>query len=103
VQHDRRTEPGFADHIFDDLCAGNDIEHRRTRPYHPRTGGQAERMVRTIKDPTVKSFHYSSITDLRHHVRDWLLGYNDAIKLKGLKTPFEEVRKVSLQISDIFT
>jgi len=33
-------------------------------------------MVRTIKEATVKSFHYRSIQELRRHVRDWLTASN---------------------------
>jgi transposase InsO family protein len=86
VQHDRRTERGFAEHFFGAVCAANDIEHRQTKPYHPSTNGQAECMVRTIKDATVKSFHYASITDLRRHVRDWLLAYNYAKQIRALRS-----------------
>lgn len=54
-------------------------------------------MVRTIKDATVKSFHYASITDLRRHVRDWLLAYNYARQLKAIRfrTPYEAIRQLS--------
>ena len=41
-------------HIFDRVCAENGIEHRLTKPYHPWTNGQAERMNRTIKEATVR-------------------------------------------------
>ena len=34
--------------------AENDIDHRLTKPKHPWTNGQVERMNRTIKDATVK-------------------------------------------------
>jgi transposase InsO family protein len=37
-------------HIFDRVCTENGIEHKLTKPYHPWTNGQAERMNRTIKD-----------------------------------------------------
>lgn len=105
VQHDRRTERGFVDHIFGAMGSANDIEHRQTKPYHPWTNRQVERMVRTIRDATVKSFHYASITDLRCHVRDWLLAYNYAKQLKALRfrTPFEAIRQLSENKPEIFT
>jgi transposase InsO family protein len=42
-------------HIFDWVCREHGIEHRLTRPYHPWTNGQAERMNRTVKDATIKA------------------------------------------------
>jgi transposase InsO family protein len=45
-------------HIFDRVCSENGIEHRRTKVRHPWTNGQVERMNRTIKEATVKRFHY---------------------------------------------
>ena len=50
-------------------------------------------MVRTIKEATVKSFHYTSVSELRRHVRDWLTAYNFAKQLKALrfKTPYEAI------------
>src|SRR3712207_3652384 len=39
-------------HIFDRVCREHGIEHRLTKPYHPWTNGQAERMNRTVKDAT---------------------------------------------------
>lgn len=74
---------GFVGHVFDTVCAERGIEHRLTKPYHPWTNRRAERMVRTIKEATVRTFHYASLTDLRHHVRDWLLAYNYAKQLKA--------------------
>lgn len=43
---------------FDMICEANGIEHRLTKPNHPWTNGQVERMNRIIKDATVKRFHY---------------------------------------------
>ena len=39
-------------------CRENGIEHRLTKPNHPWTNGQVERMNRTIKEATVKRYHY---------------------------------------------
>lgn len=70
VQLQRGQSRGWLIHIFERVCLENGIERRLTKPYHPWTNGQAERMVRTIKDATVKSFHYASIQKLRRHVSD---------------------------------
>ena len=59
-----RDRPGtrlLGPHIFDRVCIDNGIEHRLTKPYHPWTNGQAERMNRTIKEATVKVFHYDDL------------------------------------------
>jgi len=45
-------------HMFDRVCLENNIEHRLTKPNHPWTNGQVERMNRTIKEATVKRYHY---------------------------------------------
>ena len=36
-------------HRFDQICRANGIEHRLTKPNHPWTNGQVERMNRTLK------------------------------------------------------
>jgi transposase InsO family protein len=104
IQHDRRSEGGFVAHVFGRVCAENSIEHRLTKPYHPWTNGQAERMVRTIKDATVRAFHYASIEDLRRHVHDWLLAYNYAKQLRALqfKTPLEALKCISVEKPELF-
>ncbi len=107
VQFVQRGSAGLQDwfpHIFGRVARENGIEHRLTKPYHPWTNGQAERMVRTIKEATVKSFHYTSINELRRHVRDWLTAYNFAKQLKALrfKTPYQAVEELWKAKPDIF-
>ena len=48
----------FRAHAFEYACATNDVDHRLTKPKHPWTNGQVERMNRTIKDATVKRYFY---------------------------------------------
>jgi Integrase core domain len=80
-------------HIYGCTCESNGIEHRPTKPYHPWTNRQAGQMVRTIKEATTKSFHYTSIQGLRRHVADWLIAYNFAKQLKVLnfRTQYEAI------------
>ena len=66
----------FRAHSFEFACAQNDIDHRLTKPRHPWTNGQVERMNRTIKDATVKCFHYETHEQLRSHLTDFVSAYN---------------------------
>ena len=67
------------------------IEHRLTKPNHPWTNGQVERMNRTIKDATVKRYHYDSHDELRQHLQLFVDAYNYGRRLKTLRglTPYE--------------
>ena len=87
-------EPVWA-HAFEYACAQNDIDHRLTKPKHPWTNGQVERMNRTIKDATVKRYFYETHDQLRVHLRDFVDAYNFARRLKTLRglTPYEFVCK----------
>jgi transposase InsO family protein len=104
VQLQRGQSRSYLIHIFERVCLENGIEHRLTKPYHPWTNGQAERMVRTIKEATVKSFHYASVQELRRHVSDWLVAYNFAKQLKALrfKTPYQAIEELWKSKPDVF-
>jgi hypothetical protein len=80
-------------HIFDRVCTEHGIEHRLTKPYHPWTNGQAERMNRTVKDATVKAFHYDDLESLKAHVLAFVSTYNFAKHLKALRwrTPYQAI------------
>ena len=82
-------------HIFDRVCDEHGIEHRLTKIKHPWTNGQVERMNRTIKEATVKRFHYEDHGQLRQHLNDFIAAYNFARRLKTLKglTPYEFICK----------
>ena len=82
-------QPGFS---TGPRPAAGGIEHRLTQPNHPwsqderktirwivlPTGGQVERMNRTIRDATVKRFHDDSQGDLPAHLGDLLAAYTFA-------------------------
>ena len=87
----RAEKVPFGCHSFEAACADLDIEHRLTKPRHPWTNGQVERMNRTIKDATVKRYHYASHDQLRQHLADFVAAYNFGRRLKTLKglTPYE--------------
>ena len=89
---------------FDMICEANGIEHRLTKPNHPWTNGQVERMNRTIKEATVKRFHYESHDQLRTHLADFMAAYNFARRLKTLSglTPYEYIAKIWTSESDRF-
>lgn len=81
---------------FDMICTANGIEHRLTKPNHPWTNGQVERMNRTIKEATVKRYHYDSHDQLRVHLADFMAAHNFARRLKTLSglTPYEYICKI---------
>jgi transposase InsO family protein len=82
-------------HLFDRVCDEHGIEHRLTKVNHPWTNGQVERMNRTIKDATVKRYHYETHEQLKEHLSQFLTAYNFAKRLKTLRglTPYEHISK----------
>jgi transposase InsO family protein len=95
----------FRAHAFELACARNHIDHRRTKPKHPWTNGQVERMNRTIKDATVKRFHYEDHDQLRQHLADFIDAYNFGRRLKTLRglTPYELIVKCWTSEPERFT
>jgi transposase InsO family protein len=89
---------------FDMICEANSIEHRLTKPNHPWTNGQVERMNRTIKDATVKRFHYNNHDQLKAHLADFMAAYNFARRLMTLGglTPYEYICKIWTSEPDRF-
>jgi hypothetical protein len=86
----------FRAHAFELACARNDIDHRTTKPKHPWTNGQVERMNRTLKEATVKRYYYDTHDQLRGHLADFVTANNFAKRLKTLKglTPYEYICKI---------
>lgn len=101
-----RTGPTarFRGHPFDRACRNHGIEHRLTKPNHPWTNGQVERMNRTLKEATVKRYHYESHDQLKEHLMAFLNAYNYAKRLKTLQglTPFEYICNIWTSEPDRF-
>jgi transposase InsO family protein len=66
------------------------MPHMFDKIKHPGTNGQVERMNRTIKEATVKRYHYDRHDQLETHLSDFINAYNYGRRLKTLKglTPF---------------
>ncbi len=94
----------YITHMFDLCCREHAIEHRTTQVNHPWTNGQVERMNRTIKEATVKRYHYDSHDELKGHMQAFLMAYNFAKRLKTLKglTPYEYICKIWSEDPDKF-
>lgn len=94
IQFTNRKQDKLAfTHIFDRVCIQHGVGHRLTKPNHPWTNGQVERMNRTLKEATVKTYHYETHQHLEEHLRTFLAAYNFAKRLKTLRglTPYEFV------------
>ena len=99
----------YVTHMFDMRCRENGIEHRLTKVKHPWSfeeeelvqwtnspkNGQVERMNRTIKEATVKRFHYDDHRQFEAHLADFVAAYNFDRRLKTLRglTPYEFICK----------
>lgn len=91
-------------HLFDRVCSAHSIEHRLTKPNHPWTNGQVERMNRTLKDATVYRYYYDTHQQLQEHLQTFLMAYNLAKRLKTLDglTPFEYICQQWQKQPDLF-
>jgi transposase InsO family protein len=73
--------------MFDRICREHGIEHRLTKPNHPWTNGQVERMnsALSLRDPPAAP----------RAPRSFLNAYNFAKRLKTLRglTPYEHICK----------
>jgi transposase InsO family protein len=100
----RKQDIWDGEHIFDRVCDEHGIEHRLTKVNHPWTNGQVERMNRTIKEATVKRYHYDSHDELRAHLQLFVDAYNYARRLKTLRglTPYEFINHAWTKEPDRF-
>lgn len=97
IQFANRSKDRYAFKLlFDRVCEQHAIEHRRTKPNHPWTNGQVERMNRTLKEATVHRYFYETHKQLQTHLETFMMAYNFAKRLKSLKglTPYEYIHRI---------
>jgi transposase InsO family protein len=63
------------DHDFEKLCREQEIEHRTTLPYTPKTNGMVERMNGLTKEATVKRNRYVTVQEMLSDLHDWFVRY----------------------------
>ena len=80
-------------HPFDALCQQQGIEHRRTRPYTPKTNGLAERTNGLIKQGTTKCHTYETSEMMDQDLQRWFVEYNYYRRHRriGRVTPYAKV------------
>ena len=96
---DRGTEYcGKVDqHDYELYLAVNDIEHTKTKAYHPQTNGICERFHRTILQEfyqiAFRKKIYNSLEELQRDLNSWLIEYNERRTHQGKmcngRTPLE--------------
>jgi transposase-like protein len=94
IQFANRTADNYAFKLlFDHICEQYDIEHRLTKPKHPWTNGQVERMNRPLKEATVHRYFYETHQHLLEHLNIFVQAYNFAKRLKPLNglTPYKYI------------
>ena len=66
----------YRSHLFRHACQQLDIQHRRTRPYTPRTNGKAERFIQTALREWAYDKHWENSEERDRHLQPWIDYYN---------------------------
>jgi transposase InsO family protein len=84
---------------LDVICKHNNIDHRCTKPFTPKTNGMVEKANDIIKRGTIKRTHYDSVEQMSDDLTKFLIHYNLYRRHGSLrrelkvKTPFNAVEK----------
>ena len=84
---------------MDVKCIENNIQHRLTAPFTPKTNGMVERVNGTIKNNTILKTHYPSQIEMKNDLTKFLSFYNLYRRHGSLrrelkvKTPFNAIEK----------
>jgi transposase InsO family protein/transposase-like protein len=91
------------DHLFDQVCQSEAIEHRLTKPKHPQTNGMVERFNGRIAD-ILKTTRFDSSVDLKQTLENYLDVYNHHIPQKALGhiTPIQALKQWQKEQPNLF-
>lgn len=84
---------------LDDVCTKNNIDHRLTKPFTPRTNGMVEKANDIIKCGTIKINQYSNVRQMNNDLLRFLIHYNLYRRHGSLrrelkvKTPYNAIEK----------
>ncbi|HBK71768.1 MAG TPA: IS481 family transposase [Flavobacteriaceae bacterium] len=84
---------------LDVICQENDIDHRCTKPFTPKTNGMVEKANDIIKKKTIKITKYNSLEEMNDDLMQFLVHYNLCRRHGSLrrelkvKTPFNAIEK----------
>ncbi len=86
----------YRSHAFTDAL-GEDIKHRRTRPYRPQTNGKVERFNRTLEEEWAYAKTYRSEAERVADYPAWLHHYNHHRPHTGIGglTPMQRLHNVT--------
>jgi len=93
---------------LDVVCEQNNIDHRCTKPFTPKTNGMVEKANDIIKNGTIKRTHYDSLEQMNEDLMNFLVHYNLYRRHGSLrrelkvKTPYNAVEKWHQLDPDIF-
>lgn len=91
-------------HPFDKVCKKENIEHRLTKPYTPKTNGMVERVNRKVSENVLKKVKFDSSDEMKSTIFQYFYNYNFYIKHSsiGRKTPIEMMEQYCIDKPDIF-
>jgi transposase-like protein len=84
---------------MDVKCQENEIEHRLTAPFTPKTNGMVERVNGIIKNDTILKTDYQNAKEMRTDLYRFMVYYNmyrrhgSLVKELQVKTPFNALQK----------
>jgi len=95
----KKGEPCKKPSKFDRVCTENNIDHRGTKPFTPKTNGMVEKANDIIKNGTIKKTTYNSLQQMNDDLLGFLIHYNLYRRHGSLrrelkvKTPFDAIVK----------